>query len=99
MRRISKKLSIAALAATVFTGAPLLVTASPAQAQDDAEADAGEEVSPARRIVCRRMAAPSGSRLGARNICRTQAQWDIAQREIRTEVQRQQDLSHWSGNE
>lgn len=81
----------------MFAGAPTMVGVAPAHAQD--EADTEETVSPARRIVCRRMAAPSGSRLGARRICRTQAEWDIGERENRIEVQRQQDRSHFSSGE
>lgn len=51
-------------------------------------------------IVCRRSPSTTGSRLGRRNICKTQAQWDTEQAQYREEVRRQQDLSHQSfGNE
>lgn len=51
-------------------------------------------------IVCRRSPSTTGSRLGRRNICKTQAQWDAEQAQYRDEVRRQQDLSHQSfGNE
>jgi len=48
-------------------------------------------------VVCRRLAPPTGSRLGPRNVCKTRADWRALQEESRREVQRQQDASHWSG--
>lgn len=50
----------------------------------------------ATEVVCRRMAPPTGTRLGARNICKTQADWDAFEEANRREVQRQQDASHWA---
>lgn len=70
--------------------------ATPASAFDDVQPSAQntEEVSQARRIVCRRLPPPSGTRIGLRNVCKTQAEWDAEQAQYRQEVQRQQDLSH-----
>lgn len=53
------------------------------------------DLAPGLRIVCQRMPPPPGSRLGGRNICKTQADWDLYRREIRHEVQRMQDRSHF----
>lgn len=52
-------------------------------------------VVPGLRVVCQRMPPPPGTRIGGRNICKTQAEWDIYHREVRYEVQRLQDASHF----
>lgn len=83
------KLSMAAVAAALMMAA----TASAIAGQQTA-AQTPEETSNALRIVCRRMPPPAGSRIGQRNVCKTQAQWDAEQAQYRQEVQRQQDLSH-----
>ncbi|MFN2259018.1 MAG: hypothetical protein ABR601_04185 [Parasphingopyxis sp.] len=45
----------------------------PSEQEAATEAD---EIIAANRIVCRRYPPPTGSRIGARNICLTQSQWD-----------------------
>lgn len=92
MRITSKSLWISGLIAALAAGAP-------AAAQGDS--DGGQQASnDATEIVCRRLASPTGSRLGRRNVCKTQQQWDAERAQYREEVQRQQDRSHQSfGNE
>lgn len=58
-------------------------------------ADARTNLAPGLKIVCRRMPPPPGSRIGGRNICRTQADWNLYRREARDVVMRMQDLSHF----
>lgn len=83
-------LGLSSLAAT-------LAVATPAAAQNGEAAQASNDST---EIVCRRLAAPTGSRLGRRNVCKTQAEWEAEQAQYRQEVQRQQDLSHQSfGND
>lgn len=90
MRKIICVSAISALAAT-------LALTAPAAAQSGAIAQPSNN---ATEVVCRRLEAPTGTRLGRRNICKTQAEWDAEQAQYRQEVQRQQDLSHQSfGNE
>ncbi|MBC7987628.1 MAG: hypothetical protein H7X93_13325 [Sphingomonadaceae bacterium] len=74
----------------------MIATPVPAFAELPALGDRAERVTDGTRVVCRRMPPPSGSRLGVRNICRTQADWDLLQQENRLEVQRQQDASHYT---
>lgn len=72
---------------------PAIVIA--AVAGPPAVAQEGQTVSnDATEIVCRRLAPPTGTRLGPRNVCKTQEQWDAEQAQYREEVQRQQDRSH-----
>lgn len=40
------------------------------------------------RIICQRMPPPAGSRIGSRNICKTQAQWAQLERERRQQTDR-----------
>lgn len=79
------------VAASVFAFAPVGAFADvPAGAREAQNTPDG------RQIVCRRMPPPAGTRIGARNICRTQAEWDLLQQQNREEVQRQQDASHYT---
>ncbi|MBC7987625.1 MAG: hypothetical protein H7X93_13310 [Sphingomonadaceae bacterium] len=72
-----------------------LVAAGPAAAQNDASQAANDGT----EVVCRRNDAPTGTRLGRRNVCKTQAEWDAIQSANREAVERQQDASHWSAGE
>ncbi len=45
--------------------------------------------------VCKRFAAPTGSRLGSRKVCRTQAQWDAEKAEASEAANRAQGKSSW----
>lgn len=69
------------LFALVLAGAPVAVTAqvdgSPAAAAPGA---AGQSAPGAERMICRREQA-SGSRLGAKRICQTAAEWERRRRE------------------
>lgn len=42
-----------------------------------------EGINPSNRIICRRFPPPVGTRIGARNICQTQAQWERYDQEVR----------------
>ncbi len=71
--------------------AATMAVAVPSFAQDAEEgAEDAERSNPATTIVCRRYPAPTGSRIGTRRICRTQAEWTAADREARLAVERNQ---------
>lgn len=74
----------AALAATLFVAMPVSAPAQQsASSNDTAESDRDRD-----EVVCRRAAAPTGSRIGARRVCQRQSQWDAAEREAREAVER-----------
>ncbi len=54
------------------------------------EEDAEAATNAANSMVCRRMPAPSGTRIGSRRVCRTQAEWTALQRESRGSIERAQ---------
>lgn len=57
---------------------------------DRAQAQESEEENP---VICRRVAAPTGSRIGARRVCRTQSQWE-AERQAARETLNNPSLRH-----
>ncbi len=78
-----------------------LVAVAPAMAQVDTtlQAAAPESVSAVSEVICRRVPPPTGSRIGPRNICKTQHEWDLINREARTVVEEAQYRSKFtSGN-
>lgn len=83
---------------TLILGIAATIVAAPSGAFADTPAgnQQAQNTSDAREIVCRRMPPPAGTRIGPRNICRTQAEWDLLQQQNREEVERQQDASHYS---
>ncbi|MFN2258765.1 MAG: hypothetical protein ABR601_02870, partial [Parasphingopyxis sp.] len=47
------------------------------------EPQAADEVSSSMEVICRREPPPTGSRIGARNICKTEVEWARIEREAR----------------
>ena len=76
-----KSISLLGAAAAAIAVLP----AVPAQAFQDA---AAEDLNPNTEVVCRRVAAPTGTRIGARNICKTQREWDMIEAASRDELER-----------
>lgn len=71
--------------------AGMLTIASAGQAQNSSVADDTADTSdPGTTIVCRRYPPPTGSRIGVRRICRTEAEWNRADAENRQVVEREQ---------
>ena len=65
---------------------------------EPSQAENADNVTSATEVVCRRVAAPTGSRIGARNICRTRAEWDAINRDARNEMEDAQLRSKWCDN-
>ncbi|MFN2259020.1 MAG: hypothetical protein ABR601_04195 [Parasphingopyxis sp.] len=64
------------------------MVASPATAAQNAtEGEQAEEGNAVNEIVCRRVAAPTGTRIGRRQICKTQHQWDLIEQESRNVIE------------
>ena len=60
--------------------------AFPVNAVEQESSDAAEGVqrlTAANRIICRRFPPPVGTRIGSRNICLTQMQWERYDEEVR----------------
>ncbi len=74
--------------------------AAHAEAQDSATQMATEDATSAvNEIICRRIPPPTGSRIGARRICKTQHEWDLINREARDVVEEAQFRSKFgTGN-
>ena len=78
-----KKVIIAAAAVALWApGAHAGSQEAPAEANAEAEGHTS-----ANTVVCRRVAAPTGSRIGARRICKTQSEWDAISAAARNEVE------------
>lgn len=76
------------LAPMLTLGASMLAAPAIAQSDDETattEAAQGERALPASttRIICRRLPARVGSRIGGRNICQTAYEWDRMRAEVR----------------
>ncbi|MCA1748604.1 MAG: hypothetical protein ABR601_04180 [Parasphingopyxis sp.] len=86
-----QKLILAAIGLTIAGGGS-------AFAQEDTTLQPSSEAqaNPVNHVVCRRAAAPTGSRIGARNICRTQHEWDVINREARNSIEEAQNRSKQS---
>ncbi len=95
------------LALLLVSTAGLIVMGSSAMAEDPAQpapaATAAPAATPApaaapsedaNRLVCRNMAAATGTRLGARRECKTQREWDDARLQTQREIGQMQS----SGN-
>lgn len=68
-----------------------------AEIQDMAtQATAQDATNAVNEIVCHRVAAPTGTRIGTRRICKTQHEWDLINRESRDEVEEAQFRSKFS---
>lgn len=76
------KFALLMIAAVAFT-APVLAedAAVPPAAAPAAQGDSTSDTSFLDRVVCRKLAPPTGTRLGARKICQTEREWrDLEQR-------------------
>lgn len=85
------------LALLLVSTAGLIVMGSSAMAEDPAQpapaATAAPAAAPAaapsedgNKLVCRNMAAATGTRLGARRECKTQREWDDARLQTQKEI-------------
>ncbi|NNC73024.1 MAG: hypothetical protein HKN78_09135 [Sphingomonadaceae bacterium] len=83
-----------ALAAGLLVSMP---AAAPAQQTASSEVDE-DAVDPQNRIICRRIAPPTGSRIGPRRICKTQHEWDLIEQETRDTLENAGTRSRF-GNE
>lgn len=66
--------------------------ALPVHAQNDTTLSDGatDGDNPSTTVICRRYPPPTGSRIGARRICRTEAQWVQHDTEHRLAIEREQ---------
>lgn len=80
------KLPIAPLSVVGF----LLASPASALVNQDTATQADGDPSAAHEIVCRHYPPPTGSRIGARNICKTQSEWAVHDREARQTLERAQ---------
>jgi hypothetical protein len=72
--------------ATAVLGVALLA-AGPGFADDTT---AASNTNDGNQIVCKSMAPPTGTRLGARRICQTQKQWDAQMKQDQKALSQQQ---------
>lgn len=84
---------IATAAAAIFIAGPVYAV----QTTEEASAENAEH-NPAAEIICRRQPAPTGSRIGSRRICKTQAEWDAINRDTRSVVEEAQNRSKYFVN-
>ena len=57
-------------------------------AQDEGLAAGAEgEVNASTEVICKRQPAPTGSRIGARNICKTEIEWARLEQEARNSLE------------
>ena len=56
---------------------------APAATQETEGAEQAANTNANTEIVCRRLAPPTGSRIGPRRICKTQHEWDLIEQEAR----------------
>ncbi|MCJ8190924.1 hypothetical protein [Sphingomicrobium aestuariivivum] len=83
-----KSILIAGLVIAVPSGA-LAVQPADQRAREEAAAKAAEETAEARgdnAYVCKRFPPPPGTRLGKRQICKTQQEWDLIERDVQDSV-------------
>jgi len=71
----------------IVGGAFALGTPAYAFQVDQSEASDGTETTAVTEIICRQAAAPTGSRIRPRNICKTQREWDQIEQEARLAVE------------
>jgi hypothetical protein len=64
----------------IFAGvAPLLIAAASPTAEPPQGAKADNQPAKATDVVCKKFPPPVGTRIGSRQICKTQAEWDYIQ--------------------
>ena len=67
--------------------APLLVAAQTPAVQSVAAPKTDAQAAKATEVVCKKFEAPTGSRIGKRQICKTKAQWDYSQDQEREAIE------------
>lgn len=85
------------IAAAIMIGGLSVPAMSTAQ-QSAADSAQEEDVPSTRAVICRREPPPAGSRIGGRNICKTEREWAILERE-RTDTMENVGLRSRFGNE
>lgn len=89
--------AVCAVLATFWGGIALAEeTPAPAPSGDQAATTTQSTPAPAandedNKVVCKKEEAATGTRIGARKICKTQREWDSIARESQQAVQRAQD--------
>jgi len=78
-----------------FALAPLIMAAQ--APTPPAAAVEKKQTSNANEILCKKFPAPTGTRLGDRKICKTNAQWQTIEQEIFDALDRVQRKPHTSG--
>lgn len=67
---------------------PLLVAAQTPAVQSVGAPKTDAQAAGATEVVCKKFEAPTGSRIGKRQICKTKAQWDFIQDQEREAIER-----------
>jgi hypothetical protein len=89
---LPKILSAAVIAPALIAAAPAAQTAqsaAPAKTAKTAKVDPNQ-------VICKKFPPPVGTRVGSRQICKTQAEWDMIDRnqeEVMEEVQNRSPLT------
>ena len=86
-------MSLAAITIRTGTIAAAIVMAGSSLAQEDNSGVGVNEAdgsNPATNVICRQYPPPVGTRIGARNVCKTEMEWDQADAESRQVVERAQ---------
>ncbi len=75
--------------------APLLIAAqAPVQGQPNGVPQTGDEVSSDYKVVCKKFPPPTGTRMRARKICKTLAEWTQTRHDEREAIE---DLQRRNG--
>lgn len=78
--------------------APLLVAAQqPNVGQPPTTAPAGKAVAAIDKIICKKFPPPTGTRLRARQICKSQIEWDLIRHEEQDALDRVQGRKSYGG--
>lgn len=76
-----------ALSTTIAGFALALMTPSLASSQSVDEGATEDTTNASNTVICRRTPAPTGTRIGSRRICKTEAQWQRLEEEQRTALE------------
>ena len=82
------------LAVSMAANADLAVAQQ--QSNGGSSGDGANEVTSSTEVICRRMAPPTGSRIGPRRICKTQMEWNRIAREQRDVLENAQRRAYSS---
>ncbi len=92
-------LSMLLLASSPTADVPVVPMPTPVKMAFGADGKAKEKAADYdTKKVCKKFPPPTGSRLGPRKVCRTQAQWDSEAREKDKEMDRMQGRWSHQGN-